>query len=1487
MSQPQIEEELDVELDDVGELEVAEYVIFLLSFYVYGRYIFEHKGEDFTDDLVKKGVALTRMADRATREMAQAFMFEHTAGATRNLVQKAFLLPSTNAQSVAKRARLLRTALKRGGPTTIHGLFKGQKAQREVKAAITASMMDDADAALNLLANIPMRNPRLRNWIDDASAAAGSAVFVNPVAMAASEAVEAAPAIMSAQATQAGSPGTEEAKAAVQTRDTLIAKVQGNVTEASQRALAIAGLEDKPATVAEVHGIVAATVAVAMAAPETSTNLPPAFVNNGFPLDPEQVDAAMTDGRVLVAAGAGAGKSTTLVSRVAYLINNKGADSGKILACCFNKKAQLQLEAKIKNKVGANNVRCATIDSLFLNFVTGNKSAAGLGNDDERARLQNSRRISDRGGIRPSAVSMAIRSMWLECGKDELARRYDMPVEWFDDGPPKAKAAGLYLNMWRGNGVSLEKAKELVTSQAEGLAYVWYEMYLGLKGDLPGWKPGCEDSTAYGKFMQKYRRGGESLSDMTDATIILRDVLQRDPAARARVTNAFDHIMVDEAQDLNLVQHEIFEVMSEKVTPSNGKSLWMIGDDKQCLRSDTLITMGDGSKRQLSDIRAGDKVLSLRNGSIVPQTVEAIWPSHWTSGIQITTATGKVLAMSPTHKIWASDPALPEGSHLVYLMYRADLGYRVGVTNKHGAGGHSYGQRPVHERADKLWVLDVVQSRSEALYLESEYSLQYGIPTSVFEGASRGLDQDRLDRVFQKFGTNGQRLLEHRHLKPEIAHWYSCGNTGDKQTRRLIHFNAHGHKSSHVRFEWSGSDLDEKLKQAGVVFQVGRKPDYRRLRQWFANYREGLAFANGLSELTGAPLRERLTTDEGCLNLMTASGLLVGMHVAVLGADGIELDEIVAITEVPGKYLDMSVTDASNFFGGDILSSNCIYQFRGSRPELFIAFDKKDGWVTKMIRTNYRCEPEIVDAANKLAAHTDGNLKMECNATRGKQRGNGSIVVEMPPDSVNAALNTLDGIVQDHRKVNKPFEDFAVLARTNAELNDFETACIINEVPYIRKGGKGFLDAHESKALLGYLNLAQGTSFASMKESLAACIMTPNRGAFASREEVEKGIDQAMSDLARQLSTPKQRVNRDSLDPRLLLEGGNVRFLADAIKRFSKAKITGGKSRDTGEWLYNKKVDEFAENLDQLASDVRYIDQNIRANPNQPTSELLNTVLDGVSGTFEEWDPVKKRGERVTMTLRESITASQQLWSSDDDDDDDDDDEKTPEERAEATEVSEEGDVVDPNAPVATAVPGAGLGAVQFLFKLAAPNDNDAQNGTDPSNAAGFLAKVERYTALADKLRIDVEKWEKEHGDEPAPAVTLSTIHKVKGAEWDSVTVLMPKGTFPMERKPKKGDPPLDPEKERKQLEAERNLAYVALTRAERNLKIVCPEKTSKGTPGGISRFVSEAGLSLGENVIKPDAPVATAEVKTAAYDDADIDAQLVYYGFQYDRRVS
>lgn len=1138
MTTPNQEVELDLELDDIGELEIAEYVVFLLALDTYTRYVEEHAGDGIEDDLIRKGVMLVRLADRRHLAVIHAFLGEHMpTPAHKKQLDKAFkFLP--NSEGLSRRSLQMRRLLSRGGPATMRAVFKTNNALREIRSAMAAAAVDDADAALDKFAVIPMRNPRLRKWIDNAAEQAGSGTFQNAVVAGSNGSSDDVQELFEAKAQQqSAAPSSEEAKDTADKHDEVLLNVQTKATEAASRAMQVSGEPDVPPTKSEVVGIAAAAVASAMSNPQLSSNVPEPLKG----LDEEQLAAALTDGKVLVAAGAGAGKSTTLVARIDYLVKDKKVNPSRILACSFNKKAADELKSKIAKKLGGqDSVNVGTMHSLFYRFIVGDKQNAGFGTPEEQAMLQSPRLIAPpkKGAktVSPTTLSTTIRNLWTSCDPDAIAARYGFPREWVEE-PPKAKKAGLLLNKWRGNDIGLEAAKKGVTSKAEAQAVIWYEMYLGLKGDIPNWRPPCV-SGSYERFMNKNRPGGERLGDLDDMLQVFKRILVRDPKAKERVQGMFDHFLVDECQDLNLVQHQIFDMLTEHIGDgSDGKSLWMIGDDKQA-----------------------------------------------------------------------------------------------------------------------------------------------------------------------------------------------------------------------------------------------------------------------------------------------------------------------------------------------------IYQFRGARPELFTSLDGKPGWKTRMIKTNYRCEAEIVDAANRLVAHNDGNIPMEARANPKKERGKASILVETPEDNTEAAIATIGSVVKDMAMEGAKAEDYAVLARTNAELNDFETACIINEIPYVRRGGKGFLEAPETKALLGYLDLVAGSSYEKMRDSLVAVLMKPDRGLYLGPDDVTKAVDEALDDMAR-----RNRVDVKSVSPAMLLDRGNVRNLADRLKQPYKLRIVASAKGDNrkGEWMYGKRVDELAENLQGLAANLRDLSSFISSGAND-TNQLLNYILDELPSKVSGWE--RGRGAfSTTTTLREQITHDTSIFSDDDEEDDDEEEGVTPE-------VGEDGVLTNPDKKDVIEDPSKGLGAVKFLYELARPNENDMTNNTDPSTAQGFVDKIARYAKLSETLRIDPDKWEREQvktgSHTKPPAITLSTVHGVKGLEWKNVSVLMPKGKFPPVRKPREDEPPPDPIEEAEKMKAERNLAYVALTRAAVNLEILCPERTG-GKAGGISPFVFEAGLVVGENVPKEGQvveKVATVEA-TDPYIQDLVDQYADSSRYSYDRR--
>jgi superfamily I DNA/RNA helicase len=1106
--------------DDIGELEIAEYVVFLLALETYARYIEEATGSKAEDDLLRRGVQLVRMADRKHLGIIQSFLGDAMpTGSQKKMMNKAFRFLPSNSVNLGRRTLQMQLAMNRGGASTMRKIFRSNKALREMRAAMSAADEADADLALDKFAIIPLKNIRLRQWIRKAAELAGSGSFQNAVEVGASESTadDQEKIYATRMRQEAANPASEDEKDAREEQGQALLDVEMKATEAAQQAMKVSGEADEPPSRSEVVGIAAATVTSALSDPDRHKNRPDSLAILGD--DKEQLDAALTDGRVLVAAGAGSGKSTTLVGRVNYLVRDRKTSPSRILACSFNTEAAEGLRGKIAKQLDVKEsslgVQVGTMHALFRKYVVGDKQVPGLGTDEEQAMLKGKRLIArPRKGeqsINPISVSAAIRNMWKDCEPEVLAAHFGYPADWMVE-PPKAKKAGLYMNKWRGNNVTLDKAKAIAKSQAESKAVVWYEFYLGLKGDIPGWRPPC-DSKAYTKFMRSHRKGGERLGDLDDQLQVFLRILERDPVAKKKIQAGLDHFCVDEGQDLNLVQHRIFELLTEHITDgSDGKSYWVIGDDKQS-----------------------------------------------------------------------------------------------------------------------------------------------------------------------------------------------------------------------------------------------------------------------------------------------------------------------------------------------------IYQFRGAQPKLFQQLHGKEGWKTRTITTNYRSAPEIVETGNRLAEHNKDKIPMEAKARPGREEGKSSIIVDTPDNNVEAAIGTINRMIKDIATEDAKPEDYAVLSRTNAELNDFETACIINEIPYVRRGGKGFLDAPESKAVLGYLELVSGNDYERMRDALVAVLMKPDRHLFLGKpENVRKQIDEAIDDLARQ-----QRIDVKMINPMVLLEGDNIYLLAEKLRMPRRLDIIRrAKNPRAGEYSFQKKIEELETNLDGLAADLRDLTHHLQTSGEQKTSDLIDYILDNMKSEVRVWDP-DTGADMVTSSLREQITQDIALFA---------DDEEEEEAEEEEEDVGEE--MEDKALTKAEEIPGKGLGAVQFLYQLAVPNENDQQNNTDPSTADGFVAKVARYSKLADELRIDPFEWKKEQLKitDPAlrkkipPAITLSTIHKVKGAEWPNVSVLMPLGTFPYVPKLREGEEPPTPEEEEERMVAERNLAYVAITRAEDNLRVVCPMQTEKGG-GGISPFVHEAGLVVGENVPKGEVFESGAQV--------------------------
>ena len=119
------------------------------------------------------------------------------------------------------------------------------------------------------------------------------------------------------------------------------------------------------------------------------------------------------------------------------------------------------------------------------------------------------------------------------------------------------------------------------------------------------------------------------------------------------------------------------------------------------------------------------------------------------------------------------------GTYLVYLMWRADRGWRIGRTvgaRPIGVGQLKHGLfvRTNQEHADAAWILKVCGSVAEAAYFEAWFAAEYGLPTTCFHAAGRvlAMDDPWLERLYRSIDTDSRAklLMEERLLHREFPH---------------------------------------------------------------------------------------------------------------------------------------------------------------------------------------------------------------------------------------------------------------------------------------------------------------------------------------------------------------------------------------------------------------------------------------------------------------------------------------------------------------------------------------------------------------------------------------------------------------------------------------------------------------------------------------------------------------------------------------------
>ena len=186
---------------------------------------------------------------------------------------------------------------------------------------------------------------------------------------------------------------------------------------------------------------------------------------------------------------------------------------------------------------------------------------------------------------------------------------------------------------------------------------------------------------------------------------------------------------------------------------------WM---DFDCQPPYTQITLSNGNKKFISQLTVGDSLLSWnrKHQGYRTRTLTGIAKKPYQGVLLGVTSGGKKTYTTPNHWFWVRFTAHAKNQYAVYLMWKEGVGFRVGQCKFFSRGYANWPTRMKHQTADKMWILRVTPSYYEALTVEAEYSVRYGLPQTVFVGLRSYPSPEAISRIFSaEDPQNGHRCL--------------------------------------------------------------------------------------------------------------------------------------------------------------------------------------------------------------------------------------------------------------------------------------------------------------------------------------------------------------------------------------------------------------------------------------------------------------------------------------------------------------------------------------------------------------------------------------------------------------------------------------------------------------------------------------------------------------------------------------------------------
>ncbi len=790
-------------------------------------------------------------------------------------------------------------------------------------------------------------------------------------------------------------------------------------------------------------------------------------------LNPSQREAVTHgEGPLLIFAGAGSGKTRVLTHRIAYLVTRRGVRPRNILAVTFTNKAASEMRERLNTLVGGQAARemwAGTFHATCARLLRERGHAIGLPRDfvvyDDDDQLTLIRESLHQLNLDDRQYTPRACLSLISRAKEKLITPETFPRHF----------SGMFENV-------------------VGKIYTLYQEKLTLNRAL----------------------------DFDDLIGHACRLLQQREDVHDHYQDKFRYVLVDEYQDVNHAQYMLTRLLSGKYD-----NLCVVGDDDQCLPPGTLIPTPQGCK-PIEAIQTGDAVLGTGGGAALRAGgVAHRHQSHYAGNLFTVRAGDALLRGTPHHLVFARlCPA--EDRFYVYLMYRADRGYRIGITKcqrRGWKGGVSHDQhgfivRSNQEHADKMWILRIAVSFGEARFWEEFYAAKYGLPTMVFHSVGRGtlMGGDAwIQKLYAELDTESaaQRLLRDLDMRSDFPHHRPQAGSR-RQSLNLVMFG--GWRTSRRncvgehRIQWSGrrADVAEKLKAQGHPVRVSKLSGHK-IETCRGLYEDAVHLARTIADAGDLEVTHRAKVNGVLYQCLPLSHLHSGMRVLINRDGTLQEAEVDAVTReaYDGPVYDLQVDRLHNYVAGGVLVHNSIYAWRGADVNIILAFER-DYPEAKIIKLeqNYRSTQNILDAAYHVVRNNRGrkDKRLWTENIAGEE-----IALHEAMNEQEEAVFVANTIREERATRKRSLKEFAILYRTNAQSRVFEEVFINFNIPYKIVGGVRFYERREVKDMIAYLRLVHNP-YDSV--SLRRVINVPARGIGAGTyQKIEQRADQTKTTI--------------------------------------------------------------------------------------------------------------------------------------------------------------------------------------------------------------------------------------------------------------------------------------------------------------------------------------------------------------------------------------